>query len=73
MLLEKTAQDCYDRVTDAQFSWDTIASQFGGIFEDVMNGVGHEVAPEGQQIVKEEKKKRKSRKERERKEVCSLK
>ena len=38
-----------------------------------MNGVGHEVAPEGQQIVKEEKKKRKSRKERERKEVCSLK
>ena len=73
VLLEKTAQDCYDRVTDAQFSWDTIASQFGGIFEDVMNGVGHEVAPEGQQIMKEEKKKRKSRKERERKEVCSLK
>jgi hypothetical protein len=35
--LSSVAQRCYDRVTDVQFSWDTIASQFGGIFEEVMN------------------------------------
>jgi hypothetical protein len=37
------AELCYQRATDAQFSWDTVASQFGGIFEDVMNDVDHSV------------------------------
>lgn len=34
--LDRVAQACYDRATDPQFSWDTVASQFGGIFEEVM-------------------------------------
>ena len=28
---------CKERATDPQFSWDTVASQFGGIFEDVLS------------------------------------
>ena len=59
-LLEQTAQQCYDRVTDPQFSWDTIASQFGGVFQDVMNQVEHGVQPEI--IEKPAKKREKNRK-----------
>jgi glycosyltransferase involved in cell wall biosynthesis len=57
------AEKCYKRVTDDQFSWDTIASQFGGVFEDVMNDVSHSVVPEVEEEVKP-KKKRKDRKHR---------
>jgi glycosyltransferase involved in cell wall biosynthesis len=39
---KKVGDACYERVTDEQFSWDTVASQFGGIFEDVMKEVSHE-------------------------------
>ena len=28
---------CRERVMDTQFSWDTVASQFGGIFEEVLS------------------------------------
>ena len=52
---------CYQRVTDPQFSWDTVASQFGGIFEDVMNQVDHSVSDENAEQTKKQKKKRKSR------------
>jgi glycosyltransferase involved in cell wall biosynthesis len=35
-LLDKVAQDCYDRVTDIRFDWDTIAEQFDGVFQEVI-------------------------------------
>jgi glycosyltransferase involved in cell wall biosynthesis len=41
--LDSVAQACYERATDEQFSWDTVASQFGGIFEDVLKEVDHSV------------------------------
>jgi len=53
---KKVAEACYKRVTDPQFSWDTVASQFGGVFEEVLS---HE--PE---TVAEPKEKKKERKER---------
>ena len=56
--LEATAELCYMRATDPQFDWETIASQFGGIFEDVMNEVDHSVDEEP----KEEKRKKKGKK-----------
>lgn len=40
---KEVGEACYKRVTDSQFSWDTVASQFGGIFEDVMKEVSHSV------------------------------
>jgi glycosyltransferase involved in cell wall biosynthesis len=59
-LREEVGEACYKRVTDEQFSWDTVASQFGGIFEDVMKEVSHElpVKPPGPK-----KKKKSHRKE----------
>ena len=51
---------CYQRVTDPQFSWDTVASQFGGIFEDVMNQVDHSVSDEISEQPKRKPKRRKS-------------
>ena len=57
--LEATAELCYLRATDEQFSWDTIASQFGGIFEDVMNEVDHSVDEKPVEKKKEKKRKRK--------------
>ena len=47
---------CRQRVMDSQFSWDTVASQFGGIFEEVLS---QEPEP-----VTEPKEKRKERKDR---------
>lgn len=44
--LDATAELCYTRVTDKQFDWDTVASQFGGIFEDVLKEVDHAVEQE---------------------------
>jgi glycosyltransferase involved in cell wall biosynthesis len=35
-LLDKVAQDCYDRVTNTCFDWDTIAEQFDGVFQEVI-------------------------------------
>lgn len=43
---QRVGQDCRQRVLDEQFAWDTVASQFGGIFEDVMNQVDHSVPVE---------------------------
>lgn len=62
---EHVAEKCYQRVTDKQFSWDTIASQFGGVFEDVLNEVSHSVAPG----VLEETKPKKKRKDRKRRDL----
>jgi hypothetical protein len=45
---------------DPQFSWDTVASQFGGIFEDVMNQVDHSVSDEISEQPKRKTKRRKS-------------
>jgi glycosyltransferase involved in cell wall biosynthesis len=53
---KKVAEACYKRVTDSQFSWDTVASQFGGIFEEVLSQKPEPVA--------EPKEKRKERKDR---------
>lgn len=36
-LLDKVAQDCYDRVTNTCFDWDTIAEQFDGVFQEVID------------------------------------
>ena len=67
-ICDKVGQQCYQRVTDPQFSWDTVASQFGGIFEDVMQEVDHSVPDEIAAKPEKEKKKRKSR----RKELAPL-
>jgi hypothetical protein len=48
---------------DSQFSWDTVASQFGGIFEDVMNQVDHSVPVEISEKPRKRKKSRTLRKE----------
>ena len=53
---KKVAEACYKRVTDPQFSWDTVASQFGGVFEEVLS--------QGPETVAEPKEKKKERKER---------
>ncbi len=47
---------CRQRVMDTQFSWDTVASQFGGIFEEVLSQEAEPVA--------KPKEKRKARKDR---------
>lgn len=60
---EHVAERCYQRATDEQFSWDTVASKFGGIFEDVLNEVSHEApAEEETKAFKPQKKKEKKRK-----------
>ena len=62
--LDATAELCYTRVTDKQFDWDTVASQFGGVFEDVLNEVDHTVdeeAPRGEGKKKKKKERREKR------------
>jgi glycosyltransferase involved in cell wall biosynthesis len=59
--LDATAELCYERVTDKQFDWDTVASQFGGVFEDVLNEVDHTVDEEAP---KKKVKKKKERREK---------
>jgi hypothetical protein len=56
--LDETAELCYQRATDTRFDWDTIASQFGGIFNDVLTA--EEPSPEPV----EKKKKKKARREK---------
>ena len=41
--LEATAELCYERALEKQFTWEVIGSQFAGIFEDVIKGVDHSV------------------------------
>ena len=36
---EATAELCYLRATDERFNWDTIAHQFGEVFQEVLNPV----------------------------------
>lgn len=61
--LDRVAQACYDRVTDDQFSWDTVASKFGGIFEDVLSPTGCD--PFGTNVPAPPQKPSKKRKKRE--------
>jgi D-inositol-3-phosphate glycosyltransferase len=65
--LDRVAQACYERATDEQFAWDTVASQFGGVFEDVLNDVSHEApAPEvTESFTPKNKKKREKKKKKE--------
>ena len=56
--LNRVADLCYQRVTDPVFSWDSVASQFGGMFQEVMGG-GEEVKTEAKE--KKQKKKREKR------------
>lgn len=55
-LLDQVAQACYDRVTEPQFDWETVASQFDGVFQEVLN-VEDKPAPE---IVKPKKRRKKA-------------
>ena len=41
--LEATAELCYERALEKQFTWEVIGSQFSGIFEDAIKGVDHSV------------------------------
>ena len=61
--LNRVAQTCYERATDEQFSWDTVASQFGGIFEDVLKEVDHSI--EDTVSLETPRKKRKAKKKKE--------
>jgi glycosyltransferase involved in cell wall biosynthesis len=55
--LNAVAELCYLRATDKQFSWDTIAAQFDGVFQEVLNPV---LEPEA---LIEPKKKKKNKKQ----------
>ena len=57
--LDETAELCYQRATDTRFDWDTIASQFGGIFNDVLTA--EEPSPEPVEKKKKKKKRREKR------------
>jgi glycosyltransferase involved in cell wall biosynthesis len=43
--LDATAEACYQRVTDKKFDWETVAAQFAGIFEDVLQKTEAEPEP----------------------------
>ena len=66
--LDATAELCYTRVTDKQFDWDTVALQFGGVFEDVLNEVDHTIDEEAPK----EKVKKKKKERREKRLVCAV-
>ena len=55
--LEATAELCYTRALDEQFSWTTIAMQFSGLFQDTLDEISHDSK-------KEKATKKKIRKER---------
>lgn len=57
--LDATAELCYQRATDPRFSWETVASQFDGVFQEVLSGAFLEEHDLTQQEVKEKPKKRK--------------
>jgi glycosyltransferase involved in cell wall biosynthesis len=56
--LDAVAELCYLRATDEQFNWDTVAAQFSGVFQEVMNPV---LEPEA--LVTPKKKAKKKEKE----------
>jgi len=58
--LAAVARRCYKRVTDERFMWDTIASQFDDVFQEVLNPV-----VEAEALVQNKKKKGKKKKEKE--------
>jgi len=58
--LDATAELCYLRVTDEQFDWDTVASQFGGIFEEVLK----QETPSVEEVPEPKKKKKEKREKR---------
>ncbi len=64
--LDATAARCYDRVTEERFSWDVIAKQFDGVFQEALEGRfnrDHDVATEeGGAEPQKDKKKLKKRK-----------
>ena len=68
--LDRVAEACYQRATEEQFAWDTVASQFGGIFEDVLNEVSHE-APVVETPTDEFKPKGKKKREKKKKKELS--
>ena len=41
--LDATAELCYTRALEEQFTWEKIGAQFAGIFEDTIKGVDHSV------------------------------
>ncbi len=41
--LDATAELCYTRALEEQFTWEKIGAQFSGIFEDTVKGVDHSV------------------------------
>ena len=41
--LDATAELCYERVLEKQFTWETIASQFAGVFEDTIKNIDHSI------------------------------
>ena len=62
--LNETAELCYQRVTDKRFDWDTVASQFGGIFEDVLTGTDHAIEQEAPKVEGKKSKKKVRREKR---------
>jgi glycosyltransferase involved in cell wall biosynthesis len=55
--LDAVAELCYIRVTDDQFNWDTVAAQFDGVFQEVLNPPKPEVRlePKGKKAKKKGK------------------
>ena len=52
--LDAVAELCYLRATDEQFNWDTVAAQFDGVFQEVLNPV-----LEAEALIEPKKKKKK--------------
>lgn len=56
--LERVGKACQERVLDNQFAWETVASKFGGIFEDVLNEVDHDLDKEPVSVTPKKKRKK---------------
>lgn len=70
--LQRTAERCYERVTDDAFNWSTVAAEFHKVFQEALAGThndGEEV-PAKEPVV--EKKTRKKRRARKMKELVSV-
>jgi len=58
--LTAVADACYERCTDVQFDWDTVAAQFNGVFQETLNA-----SVEGaEEVGTKEKKKKKGKREK---------
>ena len=62
--LDATAELCYQRVTDPCFSWDTIANQFDGVFQEVMDGCFDDSHTVTEDVVEEKPKKKAKKREK---------